>query len=136
MRSAWAGFLSVYPDRRCGCSAHAPGRAAAGGSAVGAGEPVDHLRGALGVVPAEQAGGDAVGLGLVVAGLVYAGYFWGAGRATVGSRLELFHRTGMLNRTFVACTVCLIGLISQGMGAVAGPIRRRVGGRGGADTQV
>jgi glycosyltransferase involved in cell wall biosynthesis len=65
----------------------------------------------------------AWGLGLAVVGLVYAGYFWGARSATVGSRLELFHRTGMLNRTFVACTVCLIGLIARkGWGAVAGPV--------------
>jgi glycosyltransferase involved in cell wall biosynthesis len=70
----------------------------------------------------------AWGLGMAVAGLVYAGYFWGARSGMVGSRLELLHRTGMLNRTFVACTVCLVGLIARkGWGAVALPVVK--GGR-------
>jgi glycosyltransferase involved in cell wall biosynthesis len=70
------------------------------------------------------------GLGLAVVGLVYVGYFWGARSETVGSRLELLHKTAMLNRTFVACTVGLIGLIARrGWGAAVEPVARRGRGR-------
>jgi glycosyltransferase involved in cell wall biosynthesis len=53
------------------------------------------------------------GLGLAMVGLIYAGYFLGARSTTVASRLDLFRKSGMLNRTFVACTVLAIGMIAR-----------------------
>lgn len=51
--------------------------------------------------------------GLAIVGLTYIGYFFGARSATVGSRLELLHKYAMTNRTFAACAILGITVLSR-----------------------